>query len=95
MISISVAALGSLTQALGNQIIPVIESLIANNGGNDIITNLEEAVANAIGGPIAKDALEAFQALNSVLPNLHFEGGGVGANEGPGNGDPLGIETGR
>ena len=43
---------------------------------------------------MAAELLPALGLLVSALPLLNIQGG-VGANIGPGNGDPLGIETGR
>lgn len=43
---------------------------------------------------IVEELLPALTLLVPALSLMHIQGG-VGANIGPGNGDPLGIQTGR
>ena len=70
-------------------------------GGVDLSADLTVAedvaalIAPAVPGvAIAEELLPALGLLIPALSLMHIQGG-VGANIGPGNGDPLGIETGR
>ena len=70
-------------------------------GGADLSADLtvaEDVVALIApfvpGVSIAEELLPALGLLVPALSLIHLQGG-VNANFGPGNGDPLGIQTGR